>query len=64
MAICKISKEAQEMAVRRIWLKKRLDRMKSYLELKVDEEDWHGIADAAMDIREIVAEIRCISSII
>ena len=31
--------------------------MVTYLLLKVDEEDWHGVADAAMDIREIVAEI-------
>lgn len=24
----------------------------------IDEEDWHGVADAAADIREIEAEIR------
>lgn len=27
----------------------------SYLKLKVSEKDWHGVADAAMDIRELVA---------
>lgn len=26
-----------------------------YLELKVKERDWHGVADAAMDLREIEA---------
>ena len=23
-----------------------------YLRMKTDEEDWHGVADAAMDLRE------------
>lgn len=27
-----------------------------YLKMKVVEEDWHGVADAAMDLREIEAE--------
>lgn len=35
----------------------RRKRMVDYLLLKVDEADWHGVADAAMDIREIEAEI-------
>lgn len=26
-----------------------------YLKLKVHEEDWHGVADAAMDLRELDA---------
>lgn len=26
-----------------------------YLKLKVNEEDWHGVADAAMDLRELDA---------
>ena len=29
--------------------------MKDYLQVCVSKEDWHGVADAAMDIREIVA---------
>jgi len=45
---------------RKEWLEKRLKQMREYLLLKYDEEDYHGIADAAMDIREIVAEIRCL----
>lgn len=38
-------------------LQKRKEGMVRYLLLKVDEEDWHGVADAAMDIREIEAQI-------
>jgi hypothetical protein len=29
--------------------------MVEYLQLKVFQEDWHGVADAAMDIRELEA---------
>jgi len=39
-------------------LQNQQDRMIDYLKLKVQEEDWHGVADAAMDIREIVAQKR------
>lgn len=28
-----------------------------YLKSKIDVEDWHGVADAAMDIREIEAKL-------
>lgn len=38
-------------------LQKRKEGMVRYLLLKVDEEDWHGVADAAMDIREIEAQM-------
>jgi hypothetical protein len=27
-----------------------------YLKLKIWEEDWHGVADAAMDLREVEAQ--------
>jgi len=37
--------------------------MVEYLLLKVEQEDWHGIADAAMDIREIVAKISILEDI-
>ena len=30
--------------------------MLQYLLLKVRQEDWHGVADAAMDIREMEAK--------
>lgn len=32
--------------------------MITYLQLKMDEQDWHGVADAAMDLREIDIQIR------
>lgn len=31
--------------------------MVEYLELKLREKDWHGVADAAMDLRELEVEI-------
>ena len=30
--------------------------MVAYLKLKVKQRDWHGVADAAMDIREMEAK--------
>ena len=32
--------------------------MVDYLRLKLAQEDWHGVADAAMDIREIEAKLQ------
>ena len=32
-----------------------------YLDMKIAEEDWHGVSDAANDLREIDAEARVIS---
>lgn len=34
-------------------LKKRRKLYRKYLIMKVAEEDWHGVADAAMDLREL-----------
>jgi hypothetical protein len=31
--------------------------MTEYLKLKLEQEDWHGVVDAAMDIRELVAKL-------
>jgi hypothetical protein len=42
-------------------LNERRQRMIGYLKLKVEEEDWHGVADAAMDLREIEAKIEMVS---
>ncbi len=39
-------------------LNQRKERMIDYLKLKIEESDWHGVADAAMDIREIEAAIK------
>jgi len=35
--------------------------MLAYLLLKVRQEDWHGVADAAMDIREMEAK-KCLTT--
>lgn len=34
------------------------DLLVKYLLLKVEEQDWHGVADAAMDLREIEIELQ------
>lgn len=31
--------------------------MVAYLELKVEEQDWHGVQDAASDLRDIDTEM-------
>lgn len=32
--------------------------MLEYLQLMIAREDWHGVADAAMDLREMAAELK------
>lgn len=39
----------------------RRARMIDYLKLKIDEHDWHAVADAAMDLREIEAQLQMFS---
>jgi len=39
-------------------LSKRRRQYIKYPRLKVNEEDWHGVADAAMDLREIDIAIK------
>jgi len=34
-----------------------------YLRAKVGDEDWHGVSDAANDLREIDVELRVLSAI-
>jgi hypothetical protein len=29
-----------------------------YMQVKIEQEDWHGVADAAMDIREMEAKYK------
>lgn len=36
----------------------RKNFMIEYLKVKVEEQDWHGVADAAMDLREIEIELK------
>ena len=37
---------------------KHRDTLIEYLNMKVDQEDWHGVSDAACDLRELEAEER------
>jgi len=45
-------------------LLKQKQGMTDYLCLKLNQEDWHGVADAAMDIREIVSKTMAVSEIL
>lgn len=45
-------------------LLKEKEGMIEYLLLKVNKQDWHGVADAAMDIREIEAKLSAFSTIL
>jgi myosin-crossreactive antigen len=38
-------------------LERAIHDMKLYMEAKMMLEDWHAVADAAMDIRELEAEL-------
>ncbi len=43
-------------------LERRKQVLILYLLSKVEDEDWHGVADAAMDLREIDIEIKLTGS--
>jgi len=45
-------------------LQKRRDSLVAYLGMKIEAEDWHGVADAAMDLREIDAELSVYRSLV
>jgi hypothetical protein len=45
-------------------LKDKLAMMEKYLKLKTKERDWHGVADAAMDIREIEAQLKILKELV
>jgi hypothetical protein len=44
-----LSKELSALALRK-------EVMISYLKLKLEEQDWHGVQDAASDLRDIESE--------
>lgn len=46
-----------EIKARVATLRVNRETMKTYLRLKLDEEDFHGVQDAASDIRDIDSEI-------
>ena len=35
-----------------------IDALVDYIHLKIKQRDWHGVSDAANDIREIEAQIK------
>jgi hypothetical protein len=39
-------------------LEKKRERLHEYAKMKLDDHDYHGVADAAMDLRELDVEIR------
>jgi len=43
---------------RRLQLQHERSEIMRYLRVKADVEDWHGVCDAANDLREIDAELR------
>jgi len=36
--------------------------MEDYLQMKVDNKDWHGVQDAASDLRDIESELKGLKS--
>ena len=44
-------------------LEKKRVRLHEYVIMKLEERDYHGVADAAMDLREIQREIEVLSRI-
>ncbi len=46
------------IAARETELLESMEIMRTYLLLKLRESDFHGIADAAMDMRDIDAELK------
>lgn len=43
--------------------KEKKATMLDYLKLKIQEQDWHGVADCAMDLREMEAEQRTLEKV-
>lgn len=41
---------------------KRRLTLVGYLGAKVEEQDWHGVADAAMDLREVDAKLELLKN--
>jgi hypothetical protein len=39
-----------------IELEEQIQALINYMQLKIKQRDWHGVADSAMDIRELEAK--------
>ena len=42
-------------------LRQAVSQMKEYLQLRFTMSDWHGVMDAAADIRELEAQIKVLT---
>jgi hypothetical protein len=45
-------------------LEKQIQQLIQYMNVKISQRDWHGVADAAMDIRELEAKIQVYRNLI
>lgn len=50
-------------STRRNQLEENRRQLVAYLTMKMIDEDWHGVADAAMDLRELDAELRIVRTL-
>lgn len=41
----------------------QINSLTSYMQTKIEARDWHAVADAAMDIRELEAKIEVYKSL-
>lgn len=62
---------APDDAVARLGIRQELDRLRArrdglvkYLQLKIDDADWHAVQDSASDIRDINAKIEALRGLI
>lgn len=46
-----------------VTLKRKIVAMMDYLRMKADDCDWHAVADAAMDLRELEAALQVYEAI-
>lgn len=44
-------------------LQYQINSLVTYMELKIHQRDWHGVADSAMDIRDLEAKIEVLREI-
>lgn len=44
-------------------LEAKRERLHEYIRVKLDDRDYHAIADAAMDLRELEVEMKILSAI-
>lgn len=57
-------KSQESITIELAALETDLELMKTYLMFQYGRNDFHGVADAAMDIREILREIKTLNDMI